>query len=217
MSHVGITLKVWAETDDEALSTALSELRDSVMTGEDGHNITGWDGVEEGETRILTKKDLKVYGLKSFAELERFLLQEQQARLAKLTEELSNSLKIALAPFLLSKKDAPLCLGDQYGDQFSDLVEKRLKAKRDIEPLMFLELTDKIARAIVGGLEWQSPSQPGGLGLNYLLKKIMRLQKAIEYPGDNTETLQCVDNHYAQINEKTKGTTAYYVFGVRHY
>jgi hypothetical protein len=201
--HHGVILKVWAEDKDSALQEALEALENSI---DQSNNICGWDYVSEGNTYVIDDSLLSVHGVSSFKDLEKQQKKQRKDNLKDLIVDFENTIKPYLAEFLLTKRDAALCLQDET---IRAVVEKRLKAKKDIAVPCFPDLVKKIVTTIVDLLE--------PVNLMYLTKKIDRLQRCIEEPLNLNRTLQSTDNGYAEIPcEDKKNKHPYFVFGDRH-
>lgn len=203
--HVNCVLKVKANNATEALETAKSLVEQSV---DSDNNRSGWDYV--GECKVITPDILKSeYKLQTFEELEKYYSATREEYIKDHQEKLRENTIEFLAEDYLSQEEAPLLLAE---DGLKEIVEKILKRKvRKTKPLPkdFLGQTDLIAQTIVGLVRQQYMA-------SYYIRKIDEIDRCIKYPTDGNNTLQCTDNHFADMTHETKGKNIYYVETDRH-
>ena len=212
--HHHIVLKVWADDEETAQSECSSALEDSVN---DSENTCGWDYTSGDGPTLITKDMLQSeYSVQSYVELEAKMKQEQKDSMDNLIGELKGDLKVLIAPYFLTKKDAPLYVGTEEEDKdFMDQVEKVLKRKRDVKvPDSFEALLETMTKVVAS----IAKKDTGRSLTMYHMEQIKKLQYCIESPMETCYTLQCHENPYAELPcEDKEGKFAFYFIGDRHF
>jgi hypothetical protein len=212
MHHHGIVLKVWEADEDSARSLALCELEDSITPE---HNTVGWDYLSGDHPTIITKGDLQaVYSVKTYAELEQLKLREQKESLDDLVKDLRDDILPMLAPIFMTKTDAALFINTE-NDELTAYIEKLMKRKKDnVKPATFEGITDAVLKIMVS----VAKKDTGRSMAMWRMEKIKQVQACILYPTDTSYTLQCTENHYAELPcDNKKGMSPYFYFADRHF
>lgn len=208
MHHL-IIVKVWAGDKDEAHSLVLDELNTSIETD---HNTVGWDYVAEDSPVLITKTMLKT-DYASFEEFEKKCLQERLDNMKGLEAELKNDVLPLMAPLFMTKADAPLLVNTEC-DELKAVIEKILKRKKDIvRPDTFEKITDAVLKVLVSVAKRDTTHSMA----MWRMEQIKKLYRCIEFPQDTSNTLQCSENHYAEVGEQGKGMKPFFFYGDRHF
>ena len=203
--HVHTILKVYADSEKEAISNADGLVEDSI----ENDNSVGWDYC--GDSSLITKDMLKGMGYKSFKDLEKGLSENRKNLVKSLYEsakvEVTNNL-IDFAPL----EELPLYINDT-NKEIRAKVERRLKNCEHSKkiPDNFRDLRD----FLFGHLK--SFSKRGDVSMaRYYLRKAQKLNECIENPYEPYITLQCIDNELVDMTESTDGKHTFYVETDRH-
>ena len=201
-----MVIKVWAgdsEEGEQLVSTALMESMESK------YNTSGWDGIDEITliTKRILQKDFKVT---TYRELESMKKREQKTNMKKLIADLRNDILPLLAPSFMTKTDAILHVTTS-NKGVKDYIEKLFKAKKDIKRLKtFDEITDaflKVLVTIAKERKWFPL---------WRMNQIKKLDQCLWDP-EPYNTLQCSENHYAELPcDDKKGLHPYYFQCFRH-
>lgn len=208
MHHI-ITVKAWASDADEAQSEVSSTIEDSIDQSE---NTCGWDYA--GDIVQITPDQLKTEGFKSFADLEKFKIQERLDTQANLQAEIRTDLQMLIAPFFLSKEEAVLYVSEDQDTEFTAYIEKLLKRKRDIKkPDTFEKILDIFTNVVTG----IAKKDCGRSLLMFRMEQIKKLQYCIKSPTHTCYTLQSTENYFAELPCEQKGLSPFYFLCDRHY
>jgi len=209
MHHI-ITVKAWASDADEAQSEVDCMIQDSI---DQSNNTCGWDYASENIV-LITEDQLKAEGFKSFADLEKFKIQERLDTMSHLQAEIRTDLQVLIAPFFLNKVEAVLYVGEE-DTEFAAYIEKFLKRKKDIrKPDSFEKILDIFTNVVTS----IAKKDCGRSLLMYRMEQIKKLQYCIENPTQTCYTLQSTENNFAELPcHDTKGLTPFYFLCDRHY
>jgi hypothetical protein len=210
--HHGIVIKVWDFDEETARSQVLCSLEDSI-TAE--HNTVGWDYVSEESPTLITKDLLQSeHQVKTYADLEKKMLREQKESLNDLIHELRDDIIPMVAPFFLTKDDAPLLITSD-NDKLKACIEKLMRRKKDnVRPNTFEGITDAILNVMVS----VAKKDTGSSLAMWRMEQIKKMQACIEFLTDTTYTFQCSENHYAELRcDNKKGMHPYFYFADRHF
>ena len=207
--HHKIVVKVWAGEEGEAENIARDAMEESI---EANLNTAGWDCFDSA--KLIEKKDLQPnYGVNSFEELEKKKIAQRHENIKGLSEGINVDIKPLLAPYFLTKEEASLHINTE-DDNLKKCVEKILKRKKDITPPdSFEKIVDTFTDLIVS----IAKKDTGHSMLMYDMEVIKKLQYCIDDPSPNN-TLQCTDNHYAELPcDYKKGLKPFYFSCDRHF
>lgn len=197
-----IVIKAWGDDADDTSYEVLSALEDSI---DPKHNTCGWDSVRD--VTLITKPMLRPeFGVSSYAELEKKMLQGRLDSMNNLIEKLRNDLLPIIAPQFMTKNDAVLCVGKNC---LKEHVEKTLKRKRDIKrPDTFETISEVILNLLVSIAKKDIPS------MMWRMEQIKKLQYCFT---DSSDTLQSSENNYAELPcDNKEGLSPYFFTGYRH-
>jgi hypothetical protein len=204
--HQIIVIKAWGGDADEASSDVSCALEDSI---DPKQNTCGWDYV--GDVTLITKPMLQPeFGVSSYAELEKKMLQRRLNSMNSLIKGLRNDLLPIIAPQFMTKNDAVLCVGNDY---LKKHVEKTLKRKRDIKrPDTFETISEVILNLLVS----IAKKDTGHSMMMWRMGQIKKLQYCFTDPH-SSNTLQCSENPYAELPcDNKRGLSPYFFTGDRH-
>jgi hypothetical protein len=210
MHHI-ITVKAWDIDEETAHSQVLSALEDSITPEQ---NTVGWDYVTADHPILINKGMLQTeYGVKTYAELERKMLQGQRDSLNHLIGNLRDDILPMIAPIFMTKNDAPLFISTE-NDELKAIIEKLLKRKKDnIRPDTFEGITDAILKIMVS----VAKKDTGRSMAMWRMEQIKKMQTCIEFPRDTSYTLQCSENPYSELPcDNKKGISPYFYYADRH-
>jgi hypothetical protein len=208
MHHI-IIVKVWAGEEGEAENIVRDAMEESIDAS---NNTCGWDYFHEA---VLIKESDLIHGydVKTFKELEKKKIAQRHENIKGLSEGINVDIKPLLAPYFLTKEEASLHINTE-DDNLKKCVEKILKRKKDITPPdSFEKIVDTFTDLIVS----IAKKDTGHSMLMYDMEVIKKLQYCIDDPSPNN-TLQCTDNHYAELPcDNKKGLKPFYFSCDRHF
>lgn len=195
MSHHYIVVKVWADDKDEAETFVKEAMEDSIDAS---NNTCGWSYLNE--CTIINEIDLlQYYKVRTFKELEKKYIAERREHIKGLSECLNADIKPLLAPYFLTKDEAPLYITTE-DDDLKKHVEEILKRKRNTTPPKGFE---KIVGTFTNFLLSIAKKDVGHSMIMLNMEAIKKLQYCIDDPSIYN-TLQCIDNYYAELPCKNK-------------
>lgn len=207
--HHKIVIKVWAGNSEEGEQFVRDALEDSISAE---HNTCGWNYA--GDVELITKKMLQtIFKVSTYRELEinskRGQKEDQDHLLLNLREEILP----LLAPLFMNKADAALYVATE-NRELKEYIEKLFKTRRDIKrPKTFEEIAEAFMKvfAIISKQERRS------IMPMWYMEQISKLQRCLDSPNEPSNTLQCSENHYAELPyENKKGLHPYYFLCDRH-
>ena len=208
--HHHIVIKAWDVDEETARFQVLNALEDSITPEQ---NTVGWDYVNSNHPILITKGILQSdYGVKTYAELERKMLQRQRESLDDLIKELRDDILPLVAPVFMTKNDALLFISTE-NDDLKEYIEKLLKRKRDnVKPITFEGITEAILKIVVSIAKKDTE---GSMAM-WRMEQIKKLQYCITDPSPY-HTLQCSENPYAELPcDNKKGMSPYFYYGDRY-
>lgn len=206
--HHFILIKINTDSSKEAKREVEEILTNSI---EPGVNTVGWDYV--GNIELVTKGVLNSLKLKSYKELEEHYKKFIIKNLEEKKKELEDLLFIGLSKYMPSE-EAPLYINrkNAFNKEDSNLrkiIEKKLKSGSSSKlPHTYEELIQVVLRHLLDSLK-------NNTLLEYYIRKTYTIYQCIEYPEEYS--LQCENNHFADLTNKTKGKRTYYLIGDRHF
>src|SRR5271157_5410731 len=205
--HYKLLVKIRANSAEDALSEARSQVEDSTGEGKP------FDYMSD-EVVAVTPKVLKEFKAKTAEELGKRWKGFTDRNIKEQKACLKDTIFIELARRYLSREDAPSYAGykNHYGnaDEGVEKIVKQVQTAKRSKPKLPTRLDD-LAGAIV---ELLRPSaQPFPMG-PYYLKHLDKLYDCKRYPNETSYTLYCYDCHFANLGGT--GKRAYYFFFDRH-
>ena len=182
-------------------------------------NNTGWDYV--GDIIRVTQKNISKFSntAKSLPKLE----EEFKQHIYRYKEQHENSLKdlffALMAEEYMPSDEIPLYINkkNQYGHEIdtyveklgkrvslNSILEKRLKSSDKKPSKTFSEYIDGFVDSILSDYM-----------ISYYIRRLEKIKKCIKYPKETYITLQCTDNHFADLGGTGKHT--YYFWTDRHH
>jgi hypothetical protein len=210
--HHNIVIKVYGADDDEARNIAFDTLEDSLTPS---HNTVGWSYVSQDSLLLITKDQLQPeYGVTTYADLKQKMIQEQKMSLDNLIAQLQADLLPMIASIFLTKDEAPLLINTE-NDALKAYIEKLMKRKRDVvRPTTFEGIANAFLKIIVS----IAKKDTGHSLAMWRLEQIKKMQACIDFPKDISYTLQCTENHYAELPyDDKKGMHPYFYHADRHF
>ena len=206
--HHHIIVKAWASDSEEAESNVRSEMEDSILPE---NNTCGWDYVDH--VVLINRLELSSeWGVKTFEELEKNKIKGRLKDLKDLQIQIKDDLMIFLAPYFLSKDEAPLCLNIDNED-LKAYIEKLMKGKDIKKPDTYEKLVDTFSKILTKIAQ----KDTGHSMIMYHMEQIKKLQYCIE-SDELYSTLQSTHNYYAELpcDDKT-GLSPFYFICDRHF
>lgn len=206
--HHKIIVKVWADDEEEAENAAKDALEDSVQE----NNSCGWDYLSD-DMEHITEDKLPQFGVKTFEELEKKYTGERKKAIQTTKESIREILQKELSDYI-AKDDVPLLL-TKHDDEFNAVLEKVLKSKKKPKklPTDYTGLVNLVLKVMVDTSSRETLAM-------YYMEKINELERCISSPESLEYTLQCTENHFAEIpRENTNAaddSKAFYFWADRH-
>lgn len=218
--HHKILVKIKADNIDEARDEAKSYLENSIDASE---NTVGWDYLND-DIITVTEEDLKQHGVKTFKALEKAWLKSTSANYRDHLKSLKDIFFTELVKRHLSGTKVKTYVGykDRYGfvvssdslkkkDTSHDPVGDALRhaaRKKIVKPLPIR--LDTLAEEMVDIVNPKTDMM-----IEYHIRQLDKLDTCKRYPKETHTTLQCSDNHFADLNGE--GTETYYFIFDRHF
>jgi len=214
--HEHLLVKIKADNADNATSEVREIMNSSIDSSE---NEDGWDYI--GGINQVTQKNLSTFSTtaKSLSELVKEFKQCIYQYKARHENSLKDLFFINMAEEYMPSEDVPLYLNkkNQYGDKIdtyieklgkrvslNSILEKKLKSPDKKPSKTFSEYIDGFVDSLF------SDSM-----IPYHIRQLEKIKRCIEYPKETHITLQCTDNHFADLGGTGKYT--YYFWTDRHH
>ena len=204
--HYTLLVKIKADSSDEALADAKSQVEESCGDGQP------FDYMSDDVTPV-TKEILKEQGVTSLKELEKKWKDTLDENIADHKGAIKDGVFLELCKRYLSGKDALTYLNykDHYGnvdEQVKKLIEQASKTKV-AKPKLPTSL-DELAGIIMDLIRPADSHLAMGA---YHLKQLDKLYDCKNYPDETSNTLYCYDCCFANLGGKGK---PFYFFFDRH-